>query len=157
LSAADAEPPNRSDADLTGFSDNWWVGLSLLHSLFTLEHNAICARLRVEYPHWSDDHLYHTARLINVALIAKIHTVEWTCAILAHPAIEIGLPANWWGLLGAGVKRSLGRVSPGETLSGIMGSATDHTGCDFALTEEFVSVYRLHPLMPDQFALHAIE
>ena len=29
---------------------NFWVGLALLHTLFTLEHNAICDRLRREYP-----------------------------------------------------------------------------------------------------------
>ena len=27
---------------LSGFTDNWWVGLAMLHTLFTLEHNHIC-------------------------------------------------------------------------------------------------------------------
>ena len=27
---------------ITGFTENGWVGLSLLHGLFALEHNAIC-------------------------------------------------------------------------------------------------------------------
>ena len=26
----------------TGFTDNWWIGLAMLHTLFTLEHNHIC-------------------------------------------------------------------------------------------------------------------
>ena len=25
-----------------GFTDNWWIGLAMLHTLFTLEHNYIC-------------------------------------------------------------------------------------------------------------------
>ncbi|WP_253075641.1 peroxidase family protein [Bradyrhizobium sp. 188] len=34
--------PVHPGADLTGFNDNWWVGLSLLHNLFAREHNVIC-------------------------------------------------------------------------------------------------------------------
>ena len=26
----------------SGFTDNWWIGLAMLHTLFTLEHNYIC-------------------------------------------------------------------------------------------------------------------
>ncbi|HEX4931187.1 MAG TPA: peroxidase family protein, partial [Gaiellaceae bacterium] len=64
--------------DLTGVAGNFWLGLALLHTLFTHEHNAICDRLQQEYPGWSDGELYDRARLINAALMAKIHTVEWT-------------------------------------------------------------------------------
>jgi hypothetical protein len=59
----------------------FWIGLALLQSLFMLEHNAICDRLRAEYPSWSDDDLFDHARLVNAALLAKVHTVEWTTAI----------------------------------------------------------------------------
>ena len=31
---------------LSGFTDNWWVGLAMLHTLFTLEHNHICDHAR---------------------------------------------------------------------------------------------------------------
>ena len=31
---------------ITGFTENMWVGLSLLHALFALEHNAICDELK---------------------------------------------------------------------------------------------------------------
>ena len=31
--------------DCTGFTDNWWIGLSMLHTLFALEHNYLCDEL----------------------------------------------------------------------------------------------------------------
>jgi hypothetical protein len=34
----------------TGFRDNWWIGLEILHTLFVLEHNHICDVLRDAYP-----------------------------------------------------------------------------------------------------------
>ena len=50
------------------------------------EHNAICDRLKMAYPQWDDNRLFNVARLINAAVMAKIHTVEWTPAILPNPA-----------------------------------------------------------------------
>src|SRR4029453_2802473 len=38
---------------------------------------------------------------------------------------------------------------------GIPGSATEHHTAPYSLTEEFVSVYRMHPLLPDDFVLHS--
>ncbi len=127
----------------------WWVGLEMLFTLFTLEHNAICDALKQAYPAWSDDELFEHARLVNAALLAKIHTVEWTTAILGHPALQIGMRANWWGLLGETIKNLFGRLSGSELVSGIPGSHTDHFGVPYTLTEEFVAVYRMHPLIPD--------
>lgn len=37
----------------TGFNDNWWVGMEMLHTLFALEHNSICDMLRAHYPTWT--------------------------------------------------------------------------------------------------------
>lgn len=36
----------------TGFNSNWWTGMEMLHTLFALEHNAICDALKSAYPHW---------------------------------------------------------------------------------------------------------
>ena len=47
----------------TGFSRNWWVGLSMLHTLFVREHNAICDMLHEAYPDWDDNRLFNVARL----------------------------------------------------------------------------------------------
>jgi hypothetical protein len=146
---------SRTGIDITGVSGNWWTGLSLLHSLFTLEHNAICDRLKREYPSWSDDDLFDHARLINAALMAKIHTVEWTPAIIAHPTTVYALRGNWWGLQQEKLSRIFGRLTSSEVLSGIPGSATDHHGAPYGLTEEFVTVYRMHPLLPDEIAFRS--
>lgn len=134
----------------------WWLGQELLFTLFTLEHNAICDRLRAEFTTWSDDTLFEHARLINAALIAKIHTVEWTTAILGHPTMQIAMRANWWGLAMERVHDLVGRISPSEIVSGIPGSTTDHYGVPYAITEEFVAVYRMHPLIPDDYTFRSV-
>ncbi len=126
--------------ELTGFMDNWWVGLSMLHHLFVKEHNHIVSMLMEKHVYWDakmqkwvwkaglgkrffeirgrkieipftkrtgikyfndqqlDEHLFQVARLINSAIMAKIHTVEWTPAILANKMLDIGMHGNWYGL-----------------------------------------------------------
>ena len=81
--------------------------------------------------------------------MAKIHTVEWTPAILAHPALKIAMNANWWGLAGETLNKLVGRISKtSEAISGIPGSGAEQDGVPYSLTEEFVSVYRMHSLVP---------
>lgn len=173
-----------SGKPVTGFNNNWWVGLSMLHHLFTLEHNAIADMLKQNNPNASDQWLYDHARLINAALMAKIHTVEWTPALIANPVTERAMYANWWGLLGSRgprdkyqeevrnlmedlaksdsfVKTILGfdpNLSDGvsgssaldHAIAGIVGSAQPNNyDVAYTLTEEFVAVYRMHPLMRD--------
>jgi len=125
----------------------------MLHTLFALEHNAICDMIRRAHRDWGGDKIFDKARLVNCALMAKIHTVEWTPTILAHPALKIGMNANWWGLVGESLTKMLGRLSKtSEVISGIPGSGVDHFGVPYSLTEEFVSVYRMHSLIPDTIA-----
>jgi hypothetical protein len=151
-------PLDPTGVETTGLTSNWWLGLSLLHNLFTLEHNAICDHLLQAFPEWrddekEDDRIFRVARLANNALMAKIHTVDWTPAILTHPALQIGMNANWSGLATARVKKTLGRISASEAISGIPGSAVNHHGADYCLTEEFTAVYRLHPLLPNDIQI----
>jgi hypothetical protein len=143
--------------DLEGVAGNFWLGLGLLHTLFTREHNAICDALRADNPSWSDDELYARARLVNAALMAKIHTVEWTPAIIAHPTTRLAMNANWWGLVGERLTRRFGRLGRSEVLSGIPGSPTNHHAAPYSLTEEFVAVYRMHPLLPDEFTFRSLD
>ena len=87
------------------------------------------------------------------ALLAKIHTVEWTPAVISHPTTVFALRANWFGVAGERIASTFGRISSSEVISGIPGAATEHYGVPFSLTEEFTSVYRMHPLLPDDFDL----
>ena len=144
-------------ADLSGVAGNFWVGLAILHSLFMREHNAICERLAAEYPEMSDQELYDKARLVNAALMAKVHTVDWTPAIIAHPTTVLALRTNWYGLLGEHLHDLVGHVTDDEVLHGIPGSQTNHHGVPYSLTEEFVAVYRMHPLIPDQFTFRSVD
>jgi hypothetical protein len=109
------------------------------------------------YPSLDDQRLFELGVLVISALIAKIHTVEWTPCVLRHPALQIGMSANWYGALGETFKDQLGRVGDSEVLSGILGSSTDHHAAPFSLTEEFVSVYRMHPLIPDDWNFFSLE
>ena len=152
----DPTPKMQNGIDLTGFNDNYWIGLSLLHTLFVKEHNAICDMLHAEFPSWDDERLFQTARLVNAALMAKIHTVEWTPGILGHPSLQVSMRANWWGLLGEAFKKRFGRLSSSEAISGIPGSPQEHHAAPYYLTEEFVAVYRLHPLIPDDLTIRAL-
>jgi hypothetical protein len=143
--------------DQTGFEENYWAGVGLLHTLFTLEHNAVCDALKKAYPSLNDQQLFRLGVLVVSALIAKIHTVEWTPCVLRHPALQIGMNANWYGALGETFKEKIGRIGDSEALSGIVGSPIDHHSAPFSLTEEFVSVYRLHPLIPDDWNFFSLE
>jgi len=143
--------------DLTGFQENYWAGVGLLHTLFAREHNAVCDALKKAYPSFDDQRLFELGVLVVSALIAKIHTVEWTPCILRHPALQIGMNANWYGALGETFKDKIGRVGDSEALSGIVGSTFDHHAAPFSLTEEFVTVYRLHPLIADDWNFFSLE
>ena len=148
----------RTRQEKSGVTTNWWLGLSLVHTLFAREHNAIAEQLRKDHPDWSGEALFQTARLINTALLAKIHTVEWTPAVLGHPTLRAAMESHWWGMLHTRpITRVLKRFIRSEALRGLPGSRTEHFGVPFALTEEFVSVYRMHSMMPDTFRRYRVE
>ena len=162
----------------TGVNDNWWIGLSLFHTLFTHEHNAICDRLIKAYPAHADDDewLFAKARLVTAALMAKIHVLEWTAQTGAHPSLKLGVKLAWRGLLGhcfdtewlirnqrlrtwpRWLVRLIDRIPDGHAiLTGMPGSPTEDHGVPFSMTEEFVAAYRMHPLLPDEFKFHSAQ
>jgi Animal haem peroxidase len=151
---ADEQGPNDTPGlELAGVNGSWWLGLSVMQTIFAREHNAIVDALRVEYPEADGEWLFQKARLVNAALIAKIHTTEWTPALMNSPEGRFAMRGNFWGVLGEHYARAYGRLGDGEILSGIPGSPTDHHGAPYAMTEEFTAVYRMHSLLPDAFSL----
>lgn len=178
--------------EATGFRDNWWVGLSMLHTLFVKEHNSIADTLmkkNVKFDQKSgkwiftngkdvksfnekelDEHVFQTARLINTAILAKIHTVEWTPAILPNDVLRKGMYANWYGGINPQSWSKHLKKLPffnktdwfsvtkgGYIIGGIVGDKTNNFGVPFSITEEFTSVYRLHSLLPEKLEFKTLE
>jgi Animal haem peroxidase len=155
----DGTLPTERGVEDAGFRRNWWVGLTMLHTLFVREHNAICDMLYDAYPEWDDNRLFNVARLINAAVMAKIHSIEWTPAILPNQTLETGLNSNWHGLLTYLFRKSKARKTLSDMnirnaeLGGIVGNPIKGHGSPFGLSEEFVEVYRLHSLLPETLQL----
>lgn len=163
LDARGMLPVDGKGLEQTGSTRGWWVGLSLMATLFVREHNAICDMLAARYPAWNDDQLYNVARLINAALMAKIHSVEWTPAILPNAKLACGMNSNWYGLAETLLKtrqerralRPLKVASP--VVGGLVGNALENHDVPYALSEEFVEVYRMHDLLPDELEFRRID
>ena len=148
-------PLDAGGRELSGFTRNWGVGLSVLHTLFVREHNYISDVLRTTHSDWSTDQLFHTARLVNAAVMAKIHTVEWTPAVLPTRVIAIGMNTNWSGLIDAMIRKFKDRKAihlfdlTNPVLGGLVGGRRSHHGVPHDFTEQFTEVYRLHPGVSD--------
>jgi hypothetical protein len=159
LNADGTLPLDHHGVEDSGMVRNWWVGLAMLHNLFAREHNAICDHLEQHYPDWDDQRLFNVARLVNAAVMAKIHSVEWTPAILPNRRLAMGLNANWYGLLTYRFRKAKDRKTVAEfnvsnpELGGLVGNNINKHGAPFGLAEEFVEVYRLHSLLPESLRL----
>lgn len=95
-------------------------------------------------------------RLINTAQIVRIHTLEWTGAILNTDFINESLIAQWYGQVSPRVEKILQsmNISIGANSTPThANNPPDYRGVPFSLTEEFVSVYRMHSLLPDTIAI----
>jgi Animal haem peroxidase len=131
----------------------------------------------IKYKDVTADELFEIARLVVSAEIAKIHTIEWTTQLLYNEPLDLAMNANWNGLFGKHplVARALEKVINSLNKSGngnkdsqwysvfasgpgIFGLGNDkadinggvnHFGSPFNFPEEFVTVYRLHPMVPD--------
>ena len=134
---------------MSGFRRDWWVGLAMLHTLFTREHNYVCDRLASHNPSWSDDELFEKARLVISALLMKIHLTEWLTALVPNRTASETFKANWSGLAGNELRDAKSFLNDSETFAGVVGSPADHFNAPYALTEELASIYRMHPLLPD--------
>ncbi len=104
------------------------------------------------------------ARLINAAVTAKIHSVEWTPAILPNHGPERRLHANWYGLLTNFLSTRQRQKNAWPTINvrnpemgGVVGNPILKHGQPFGLTEEFVEVYRLHSLLPETLQFRKLD
>jgi hypothetical protein len=123
----------------------------------------------IRYKDVTANELFEVVRLVIAAEIAKIHTIEWTTQLLYDEPLFLGMNANWSGLIhnNEAASRALEKVMSAFGQSGdakqqtqwysvfasgpgIIGlSDTNHFGSPFNFPEEFVTVYRLHAMIPD--------
>ena len=156
-------PVGKDGIEETGFSRNWTLGLATMHTMFVKEHNAIADMLKESYPDWNDDQLFHKARLINSALMAKIHTVEWTPNVLPNDKLYSGMLANWYGeatkmIRGEENRKAVAWLNVSdEAIGGLVGNKIEKHGVPAWLSEEFVSDYAiLHSMLPDTLKMGKI-
>ena len=200
--------PEWRGQESAAFPDNWSIGLSFYHNLFSREHNVFVDEFHrqaartptadsglrnpdapnrvIAYQDVTKEELYQVARLVVSAEVAKIHTIEWTTQLLYDEPLYTGMNANWHGvfadqkalksILGKIAVQRLGTSDKEKKASdyysvfaggaGIVGlgsnirgwtienpdhvnAGMNHFGSPFNFPEDFVSVYRLHPLVPD--------
>ena len=177
--------PSWAGQESVAFPDNWSIGLSFYHNLFAREHNLFVDEFRrraaadpdgdsglrdpanpsqvIRYRDVTDENIFQAARLVVAAEIAKIHTIEWTPAMLPQQAANLALNANWYGLA-TYLFRSRKHRRARSTLNirhpeagGVVGNSLERHGSPYGLTEEFVEVYRLHPLLPEELVLRRLD
>lgn len=136
--------PTKDGVFTHGDNKNGWVGVNLLQEIFVKEHNYVADKIKAENPNMSDQEIFGACRLVIAALVAKIHTVDWTLELLKTYYMKVGMLTNWYGL----TKAMSNFWLPGYPLRLIMKEKADNKGVPFSLSEEFAAVYRLHPLMP---------
>lgn len=144
-----ALPRDEENNPVVGDMKNGWLGVALLQDLFLREHNAVADAILSAHPELTDndEKVFNYARLVVAAVVAKIHTVDWTTELLKTDTLDVGMNANWYG-----VTKALGLPiladGPPAPFS-LIAQDTENHGVPYCLTEEFVSVYRLHSLLPD--------
>ena len=135
----------------------FWLGLSLMATRVRARaQRDLRPAARRPIRSWDDEKIFQRARLINAALLAKIHTIEWTPAGHRPPTTAIGDAGE---LVRARRRADAPHVRPPERERdhqrhpGL--ARPTHYGVPYSLTEEFVAVYRMHPLIPDDWSFRA--
>eukprot|EP00884_Botryococcus_braunii_P007942 jgi/Botrbrau1/17149/Bobra.0157s0043.1 len=160
---------------LGGANHNWWLGMEIFHTLFVKEHNHVCKVLRNNDTSLDETQLFEHTRHIIAAYVSKIHTVEWTAALLQNTVMNISVRSNWEGIensynavvfSNAGANENifkkaydwLGHIFT-RSLTSLFklldlpnrgtGIKRYFYGVSYNYPEEFTSAYRLHPLLLD--------
>jgi hypothetical protein len=221
--AGDPIVPQWTGQESTAHPESWSIGMSFYHNVFAREHNNFVSSFRAQaaltpqadsglrnpdqplqpiaYAEVTPDELFESGRLVVSAMIAKIHTIEWTPQLLYDEPLYLGMNSNWSGLFAENklVAEALERIvvnnfgksedakkatqwysvfasgpgifGLGNHVAPVPGAADqrvdvwdlrnpehvnggiNHFGSPFNFPEEFVSVYRLHALVPDLIEL----
>jgi hypothetical protein len=118
--AGDPINPEWAGQEATAFPDNWSIGTSFFHNVFSREHNTFVDAFRkqtalmpdadsglrnpadpdrlIRYRDVTPTELFEVARLVIAAEIAKTHTIEWTTQLLYNEPLNRGMNANWSGV-----------------------------------------------------------
>ncbi len=148
--------------EMSGMTRNWWTGPQMFQTLFARHHNFVCDQLAAAYPGMSSDWYYGKAKLVVAGIKVRIHTGEWTPAVLCQKAISQGLNTNAYGLFQATFtnfedRRMYRGWRPDDPIFGLVGgrcndNETRYTG----EVEEFPFAYQLHEAMPDKLGIWKI-
>ncbi len=117
---ADPINPEWAGQETAAMADNWTIGMSFYHNVFSREHNMFVDEFRkqaaatpdadsglrnpsdpdrvIAYREVTADELFQAARLVVAAEIAKIHTLEWTTRLLYNEPLFNAMNCNWNGL-----------------------------------------------------------
>jgi hypothetical protein len=165
------DDPEKPGVPLTGFNDNMSPQLIMMHTIWTLEHNSVADAVKSEHPDWNDEQIFQMARLRVSALNARLHTTEWTRALLPNRILHAGMWHDWYGFLGKRAKLwimrftdrnpRLGRILfsklvRNELAFGVPGTSTQHFGKHYGFVEEFPDVYRLHSMLRDVYKIQSL-
>ncbi|KAH9120106.1 hypothetical protein AeMF1_007559, partial [Aphanomyces euteiches] len=158
LSLPDDYLPLDGNMEALGVPKNIWFGLSMITYIMAKEHNALVAMFHKQYPKWSGDECFEKARLVISALVAKIQGLEWTEAIIQNKIGQYAQDHLFYGLLGKASRKLFGTQKwLGNFVCGIWGGNLEYRGVKYATSEEFVSVYRMHSLLPDDFTVRSFK
>lgn len=59
----------------------------------------------------ADEEIFRKARLSLCAVVAKVHTIDWTVELLNNPILRTAMRGNWYGLMGEYALRGKSKYS----------------------------------------------
>lgn len=86
-------PTDDNGLPVVGDMKNGWLGVGLLQDIFGREHNAVAEAIVAAHPELADEDekVFNYARLVIAAIVAKIHTVDWTIELLKTDTLDAGM------------------------------------------------------------------
>lgn len=86
-------PTDEDGLPTVGDMKNGWLGVGLLQDIFGREHNAVAEAIVAAHPELADqdEKVFNYARLVIAAIVAKIHTVDWTIELLKTDTLDAGM------------------------------------------------------------------